>query len=169
MPIINIVCSGTLSQSVDLEILTQSPDIEVIYNPKKYHGAYLVIENRKITIYKSGKYIITGLKKIEDVLRFYELIRIALAGVVDVNRISTPIIQNIVITESLNSPVNLLSVIHKNPELIYEYEPEQFPGLIMKQPGGTILLFSTGKMVLTGLKSVENGEKLNAFVQGVVI
>ncbi len=169
MPIINIVCSGTLNQSVDLEILAQSPDIEVIYNPKKYHGAYLVIENRKITIYKSGKYIITGLKKIEDVLRFYELIRIALDGVLDVTCISSPIIQNIVIIESLNSPVNLLSVIQKNPELICEYEPEQFPGLIMKQPGGTILLFSTGKMVLTGLKSIENGEKLKAFVQGVVI
>lgn len=168
MPIINIVCSGTLNQTVDIENLSQTPGLEIIYNPKKYHGAYLVIEGRKITVYKSGKYIITGLKHIEDVPHFFELLRIALTGVLDVSLIDPPIIQNIVITESLEHPVNLLYLIQNNPDLICEYEPEQFPGLIIKKPEGTILLFSTGKMVLTGLKSVENGEKLKAFVLGIV-
>lgn len=168
MPIINIVCSGSLNQPVNLETLSATPGREVIYNPKKYHGAYLVIESRKITIYKSGKYIITGLKQIEDVDRFYSLLRSALEGILDVSLIRPPIIQNIVMTETLDFSVNLLSILGKNPDLLCEYEPEQFPGLICRRPEGTILLFSTGKMVLTGLKQVEDGERLKEFVSCIV-
>lgn len=88
--------------------------------------------------------------------------------VLDASIIDPPVIQNIVITESQDYPVNLLHIIHGNPDLICEYEPEQFPGLILKQPEGTILLFSTGKMVLTVLKTEDDGERLKAFVQGLV-
>ncbi|MFX1375529.1 MAG: hypothetical protein ACFFA0_06935 [Promethearchaeota archaeon] len=36
----------------------------------------------------------------------------------------------------------------------FEYTPERFPGLVMrtKNPRSTILIFSTGKMVITGGK-----------------
>ena len=70
--------------------------------------------------------------------------------------------------ETLNFSVNLLSVIEDNPDLVCEYEPEQFPGLICKRPEGTVLLFSTGKMVLTGLKREEDGEVLKEFVEKIV-
>jgi len=38
-----------------------------------------------------------------------------------------------------------------------EYEPEQFPGLVYKipEPKATFLLFSNGKVVCTGTKSLE--------------
>lgn len=144
------------------------PVLEVIYNPKKYHGAYLVIETRKIIIYKSGKYIITGLKQIIDVDRFYTLTKSALHGLLDISLFQPPVIQNIVMIETLNFSVNLLSVIEDNPDLVCEYEPEQFPGLICKRPEGTVLLFSTGKMVLTGLKREEDGEVLKEFVEKIV-
>jgi transcription initiation factor TFIID TATA-box-binding protein len=32
-----------------------------------------------------------------------------------------------------------------------EYEPEQFPGLIYRYNRSTILIFATGKIVITGL------------------
>ncbi len=153
---------------VDLELLIQTPHLEVIYNPKKYHGAYLVIETRKIIIYKSGKYIITGLKQIEDVDRFYTLTKSALDGFLNISLFQPPVIQNIVMIETLDFSVNLLSLINHNPNLEYEYEPEQFPGLICKRPEGTILLFSSGKMVLTGLKSIESREILKAFVISII-
>ncbi len=39
-----------------------------------------------------------------------------------------------------------------------EYNPERFPGLIMKikEPKATFLIFSTGKMVVTGLKRADD-------------
>ncbi|MFX1595027.1 MAG: TATA-box-binding protein, partial [Promethearchaeota archaeon] len=41
-----------------------------------------------------------------------------------------------------------------------EYFPERFPGLIYRQenPRSTFLIFSTGKMVITGLEFVHNAE-----------
>jgi transcription initiation factor TFIID TATA-box-binding protein len=41
-----------------------------------------------------------------------------------------------------------------------EYYPERFPGLIYRQdnPRATFLIFSTGKMVITGLELVDNAE-----------
>lgn len=42
-----------------------------------------------------------------------------------------------------------------------EYHPERFPGVIFRQddPRATFLIFSTGKMVITGLEYAENAEK----------
>jgi transcription initiation factor TFIID TATA-box-binding protein len=41
-----------------------------------------------------------------------------------------------------------------------EYFPERFPGLILRQkdPRATFLIFSTGKMVITGLEEVNNAD-----------
>jgi transcription initiation factor TFIID TATA-box-binding protein len=43
-----------------------------------------------------------------------------------------------------------------------EYNPERFPGLVMriKKPKATILLFSTGKMVITGLRKASQAESV---------
>ncbi|MFX0106583.1 MAG: TATA-box-binding protein, partial [Candidatus Hodarchaeota archaeon] len=42
-----------------------------------------------------------------------------------------------------------------------EYYPERFPGVIFRQdsPRATFLIFSTGKMVITGLEFVQDAEK----------
>ncbi len=41
-----------------------------------------------------------------------------------------------------------------------EYEPEQFPGLVyrIKDPKATFLLFSSGKIVCTGARKIEDIE-----------
>ncbi len=56
-----------------------------------------------------------------------------------------------VIVEILEK-VNLVQIAKKYTNT--EYNPERFPGLIMriKEPKATFLIFSTGKMVITGLK-----------------
>ncbi|NVM16373.1 MAG: hypothetical protein HWN80_01555 [Candidatus Lokiarchaeota archaeon] len=43
-----------------------------------------------------------------------------------------------------------------------EFNPERFPGLVMKSetPNVTIILFSTGKMVITGLKKTSEAEQV---------
>ena len=42
-----------------------------------------------------------------------------------------------------------------------EYHPERFPGVIYRanNPQATFLIFSSGKMVITGLEFIENAEK----------
>jgi len=51
-----------------------------------------------------------------------------------------------------------------------EYNPERFPGLVMRilKPKATILIFSTGKMVVTGLrKASEAGRVVEKVVKNI--
>lgn len=67
-------------------------------------------------------------------------------------------IVNIVISTSLEHKIPLERLIMDLPNT--EYNPEQFPGLIMKirEPKSSFLIFSSGKVVCTGTKSLAEVE-----------
>ncbi len=67
-------------------------------------------------------------------------------------------IVNIVISTSLEHKIPLERLIMDLPNT--EYNPEQFPGLIMKikDPRASFLIFSSGKIVCTGTKSLDEVE-----------
>ena len=64
-------------------------------------------------------------------------------------------VQNIVATASLGKPVSLTKLARMHPGNT-EYNPEQFPGLVLrvKKPKSAVLVFSSGNLVCTGTKSV---------------
>ena len=55
----------------------------------------------------------------------------------------------------ITEKVDLITIARKFPEV--EYNPERFPGLVMRinNPKATFLIFSTGKMVITGLRRAD--------------
>ena len=63
-------------------------------------------------------------------------------------------VQNIVATTSLGKPVSLIKLARS--EANTEYNPEQFPGLVLriKKPKSAVLVFSSGNLVCTGTKSI---------------
>ena len=63
-------------------------------------------------------------------------------------------IQNIVVSTSLEHDIPLIKLAEVLPNT--EYNPEQFPGLVMriKNPKTSALIFSSGKVVCTGAKSI---------------
>src|SRR3970282_2352067 len=63
-------------------------------------------------------------------------------------------VQNIVATTSLGKPVSLTKLARS--EANTEYNPEQFPGLVLriKKPKSAVLVFSSGNLVCTGTKSI---------------
>ena len=63
-------------------------------------------------------------------------------------------IQNIVISTSLEHDIPLIKLAEVLPNT--EYNPQQFPGLVMriKNPKTSALIFSSGKVVCTGAKSL---------------
>ena len=69
-------------------------------------------------------------------------------------------IQNIVATTSLEKPVPLTKLARTQPNT--EYNPETFPGLVLriKEPKSAVLVFSSGNLVCTGTKSVEQVRKV---------
>ena len=62
-------------------------------------------------------------------------------------------IENIVASANLNVELDLYSIAMEVDEV--EYEPEQFPGAILKlnNPKTSLLLFKNGKIICTGGKS----------------
>lgn len=81
------------------------------------------------------------------------------------------IIQNIVASAELGEALNLNTVALGLGMENIEYEPEQFPGLVyrMYDPKVDILLFGSGKMVITGGKSPLDCEKALINVKDTLI
>mgnify|MGYP006284112059 CR=1 FL=1 len=71
-------------------------------------------------------------------------------------------IENVVATVSveITEKIDLNQIARKHADV--EYNPERFPGLVMRieKPRATILIFSTGKMVVTGLRQASEAEKV---------
>jgi transcription initiation factor TFIID TATA-box-binding protein len=63
-------------------------------------------------------------------------------------------IQNIVATTALEKEVSLTKLARTQPNT--EYNPDTFPGLVLriKKPKSAVLVFSSGKLVCTGTKSI---------------
>lgn len=70
-------------------------------------------------------------------------------------------VQNIVASADLKTRLNINAIALGLGLENVEYEPEQFPGLVyrIKQPKIVVLIFSSGKLVITGGKSPEDCEE----------
>ncbi len=71
-----------------------------------------------------------------------------------VEKKSNLVVQNIVATTSLEKEISLSKLARTQPNT--EYNPETFPGLVLriKKPKSAVLVFSSGNLVCTGVKSV---------------
>lgn len=77
-------------------------------------------------------------------------------------------IENVVASASLNVQVPLDKVVSSLEGI--EYEPEQFPGLVLrlKNPKAATLIFSSGKIVCTGAKSPKDTNEAIAKVVSMI-
>jgi transcription initiation factor TFIID TATA-box-binding protein len=68
-------------------------------------------------------------------------------------------IENVVASVEVDAKIDLNLLARKQRDA--EYNPEQFPGLMLrvKNPKATILVFSSGKMVITGLRRESEAER----------
>ncbi|ABN70413.1 TATA binding protein of transcription factor TFIID [Staphylothermus marinus F1] len=150
----NIVATVILDQSLDLNLI-ESRVPNVSYQPDQFPGLILRLEKPKTTalIFKSGKMVVTGAKStqqlIDAVKKIIKLLRKYGIKIVSKPRIQ---IQNIVASGDINAYINLERAAYLLEDSMYE--PEQFPGLIhrMREPRVVLLIFSSGKMVITGAK-----------------
>lgn len=150
----NIVSTVNVNCQLDLKkIALHARNAE--YNPKRFAAVIMRIREPKTTalIFASGKMVCTGAKSEEDskkAARKYARI---------IQKLGFPAkftdfkIQNIVGSTDVKFPIRLegLAYGHGN---FSSYEPELFPGLIyrMVQPKIVLLIFVSGKIVLTGAK-----------------
>jgi transcription initiation factor TFIID TATA-box-binding protein len=159
--IVNVVVTASLNQPVNFEELRKHGAVS--YDSNRYGGRVAYFQTQemegKVSIFHSGKMISVGTKS--EAQAFKEL-KLALSFLVERNFVKKvelqPKIQNLVVTADFESFIEL-EKLSENLKAIYE--PEQFPGAILRleNPFKTsILLFASGKVVITGLKSSEQIE-----------
>lgn len=162
----NIVGTGSLN--VEIDVATLSEDIEaeeVTYNPDNYHGLYVRLVNGGplITLYRTGKYIVTGADSEEELYNTKNgfLSLLAETGVISEAADDSFNVNNIVCTDDLGYSVDLTQVVVALGLERTEYEPEQFPGVVYRPDGHpcVILLFGSGKMVITGAPTLKDAEE----------
>jgi transcription initiation factor TFIID TATA-box-binding protein len=159
----NIVASGIIAESIDLvDFSEKTRNCEL--NKKRFPGAVYRIADPKIAclIFSSGKIVITGVRNEKALADGLALVIRALqdAGIKPLKepRIA---ITNMVCSYNLGRYINLNKLtVTLNVENV-EYEPEQFPGLVYRiaDPKIVVLIFSSGKIILTGGKTLEDVKK----------
>lgn len=157
IPIIqNVVATVNLMCKLDLKKIAQSAK-NAEYNPKRFAAVIMRIREPRTTalVFSSGKLVCIGGKSEEDAKlasRKYARI-IQKLGFSDV-QFKEFKIQNIVGSCGVKFPIRLEGLAHEHDDFSC-YEPELFSGLIyrMMQPKIVLLIFVSGKVVLTGAKS----------------
>ncbi len=155
----NVVVSVKLHQELSLiDIAEAYKDAE--FNTNKFPGlcVHLTAPTPKSTvlIFGNGKCVITGLKFSKDAPRVIDKIveKLQAIGIEIIQKPDYEVV-NVVTSINLKQRINL----DKASLLLNQsiYEPEVFPGLIFRvdEPKSVFLIFSSGKVVLTGIKSEE--------------
>jgi transcription initiation factor TFIID TATA-box-binding protein len=156
----NIVASGAIADSIDLAEIAKKVD-HCELNTKRFPGAVFRMEEPKSAslIFSSGKVVLTGIRDKESLdSGLAIIIRSMKEAGVETYEKPRVAITNIVCSYDIGKYINLNKVvITLNLENI-EYEPEQFPGLVyrIRDPKIVALLFSYGKIILTGGKNLDD-------------
>ena len=164
----NIVSAGSIADSIDLESIAHTIP-GCTFSRKKFPGAVYHMQNPKSAalIFASGRLVLTGHHRSEDIpVSLQILLQNLRAAGISCRENPEVKVTNIVCTYDLGFPLNLVRITMAlmDHEQI-EYEPEAFPGLVCRisDPKMVFLLFSSGKIVITG------GKNMNAIKTGLDI
>jgi transcription initiation factor TFIID TATA-box-binding protein len=165
----NVVASSDIGQELALDQLaTDLAGAE--YSPDDFPGVVYRLQDPKSAtlIFHSGKVVCTGANSVDNVHEALEIVFEDLSKLgIDVSSSPHITVQNIVSSASLEQPLNLNAIaIGLGLEQI-EYEPEQFPGLVYRldDPDVVVLLFGSGKLVITGGSEPEDAQQALTHVQ----
>jgi len=154
--IVNVVASTGIGHDIDLNQVTRGLE-GADYDPKRFPGVVYRTKDPKTAalLFRSGKIVCTGGKSIDEAHKGIENVFQGLRNIgIDVKGAPEIKVQNIVASADLLSALNLNAIASGLGLENIEYEPEQFPGLVYRvsEPKVVILLFGSGKLVVTGGK-----------------
>ena len=156
----NIVSYAQVANGLDIEKIAEKLP-EFSYSPSEFLGLTLKLDAPKtaVLLLPSGKAVCTGAKKIEDAeSSISQLIDKVKKAKIKTNKDIEVKLQNIVVSANFEKELHLSSI---SKGLLFDrvdYDPKYFPGLIYKMEdiGASVILFSSGKVVCTGAKSIED-------------
>ena len=167
----NVVASATLDQKINLlDIIKVFRNVE--YRPKQFPGLVFRLKRPKTAtlIFGSGKMVCTGAKSekqarsaVGKVVRELKTNGIIILGKPKID------VVNVVGTADVGGEINLEAMSDVLENVMYE--PEQFPGLIyrMTEPKVVLLVFASGKLVITGAKREEQVHEAADKIRAILI
>lgn len=160
--IASIVATGNIDREFDLEALRG--DIEAYscdYSPDEHPGLYFKFYKNgpTATIFTSGSFNIRGASSKKELHGNKLLLENSIASLGIQEEISEFQITNIVFVSDLGTDIKLNELAITLGLENVEYEPEQFPGLVYRLNQGVILIFSSGRLVLTGFINIEDAKQ----------
>jgi transcription initiation factor TFIID TATA-box-binding protein len=158
--VVNVVGWISYRQELDLAALADTfrerrEIMSVTYEPADNHWLQTSFEpdGTYVAFYRSGRCSITGIDSIEQFEDVVGRVNAVMRDLLEFEFEPESKVANLVVTASLDGPVHLekLAVLLGLEQC--EYEPEQFPALIYRDPDSdaVINVFSSGKLVCTGL------------------
>jgi transcription initiation factor TFIID TATA-box-binding protein len=151
----NVVSTVNLGVKLNLRFLANNAR-NAEYNPKKFQACIMRLRSPKTTalVFESGKVVVTGAEdEAASRLAARKYARI-------VQKLKYPDVQfegftmqNMIGTADARFPIRLEALAYEHEEYT-SYEPELFPGLVyrMVQPKVVLMIFVSGKVVMTGSK-----------------
>lgn len=174
LTIVSIVATGDLGLELDLVNLSEDLKSLDLYSyelkQENMSGLFLKIyENGpSITIFRTGSVNIRGAKTFEEISENKSLLKSKFSELGIDTEISGMKVTNIVFTADLHTDINLNELCVKLGFESIEYEPEQFPGLVYRLDSGVILVFSSGKLVLTGFTQPEDAKQAYSRIREII-
>ena len=160
--IANVVGTVTYQQELDLSALAetfkQRPEINsVTYEPAENHWlqARFAPDDTYVPFYRSGKCSIVGVTSPEHFEEMVAQVNAVMRELLEFEYEPTAKIKNFVATAELDSLPSLETIAIGIGLEQTEYEPEQFPALIYRREDAVLLIFSSGKIVCTGLTDLD--------------
>jgi transcription initiation factor TFIID TATA-box-binding protein len=154
--IVNVVATASINHQIDLDELGKSK--EIFHDSEVYGGRVAYFKTAgmqgKVSIFLSGKMISVGTKSEAQAFKELEVAQQFLFKKGFAKRVKLqPETRNLVVTADFEKSVSLERLSETSKVI---YEPEQFPGAMLRfsEPyKTTLLIFASGKVVITGLKS----------------
>jgi len=156
----NIIAYAKVSELLDIEFLSEKMPGSS-YNPDELKGLSIKFDELKIAVIllSNGKIVCTGAKKIEDAETTIKKVVKQVKNIgFEIEKNYEVKIENVIASTNLKHELHLSSIANALILQNVEYEPEKFPGLIYKMEDlcTVVLLFSSGKLVCTGAKNIDD-------------
>ncbi len=148
-----MVASTRLNESLSLLTLAQTLE-SCTYDPETFSGLVYRRSNPKGTVilFATGKVVSVGTRSEREARSAIYQTLLEVKCVMPTAQLEDEVkIENVVAVGDVGHPIDLsaLQLIHPSSM----YEPEKFPGIVLKTSNGaTILAFANGKVVCTGTK-----------------
>lgn len=167
--IVNLIGVLDFDREIELsavgDLLRSSSDVEEVeYNPSKVHWLQTYFKSpdarveRYVAFYRSGSCAIVGCDSISELENLSDLVKEVMEPVIE-DSVPQLEIKNMVVSGDLETKLNLERLAVAAGLENVEYEPEQFPGLIYRFSDTTMLVFNSGKVVISGAKEISKAEE----------